>query len=74
MINYIQNNSELLLGSILLIFGAFILGYHKRDSEVREQNIMFDKEVYKNIKLVRENKYLRKRLGLDNLTKDMGGE
>lgn len=67
MINYIQNNLGLVLLCFLVGFGAYVLGYHKRDSEVTEQNSQFDKELYKNIKLVRENKDLRKRLDLNNL-------
>lgn len=74
MINDIAILIILVLVAIGTLIAVFLLGRWVEYRSHLESNEYSDKVYNRCIQLDRENKYLRSKVGLNNLTKDMGGK
>ncbi len=72
--NYIAVSLILVLTGIGTLISAFLLGRWVEYKQHLESNKLTDEVYNRCLKLDRENKYLRSKVGLNNLTKDMGGK
>jgi hypothetical protein len=64
----------LVLIGIGALISAFLLGRYMESRKIERFYKKYNGLVSENKKLKRDNEYFRNRLGLNNLTKDMGGK
>lgn len=74
MINDIAIVIILVLVEIGALISVFLLGRYMESRKIERFYKQYNKLVSDNKKLKRDNQYFRNRLGLNNLTKDMGGK
>ncbi len=74
MINNIAIVIILVLIGIGSLISVFLLGRWVESRKIERFYKQHNKLVSENKKLKRDNQYFRNRLGLNNLTKDMGGK
>jgi uncharacterized membrane protein YdjX (TVP38/TMEM64 family) len=74
MINDIAIVIILVLVAIGTLIAVFLLGRYMESRKIERFYKKYNGLVSENKKLKRDNQYFRNRLGLNNLTKDMGGK
>ena len=74
MINDIAIVIILVLIGIGTLIAVFLLGRYVESRRIERFYKQHNKLVSENKKLKEDNEYFRNRLGLNNLTKDMGGK
>ncbi len=72
--NYIIVSLMLVLVATGTLIAVFLLGRYAESRKIERFYKQHNKLVSENKKLKRDNQYFRNRLGLNNLTKDMGGK
>lgn len=74
MINDIAIVIILVLVAIGTLLAVFLLGRYVESRKIERFYKQHNKLVSENKRLKRDNEYFRNRLGLNNLTKDVGGK